>query len=191
MATLPVSAAPPGEADHDELRVMLVTVTKAINEGNFESLEPLLADKFIFTTSDQVTFDSLEGIKAHYETVFQSGEYPVTALVVQPEATILTEFIDDNNGYCYGTAVETYTLKTGKPLVMNSTWTGTVTKVDGKWKLATAHVGIHFMDNPIIDALGASIKWTLVGGLVGGCLIGLLLAWLIGRRKHPRAASTT
>ena len=46
---------------------------------------------------------------------------------------------------------------------MNSTWTGTVTKVDGKWKLATAHVGIHFMENAIIDALGASLKWTLIG----------------------------
>lgn len=183
-AVPPVFGDPPGEADHDELRAMLVTVTKAINEGDFDSLEPILAEKFIFTTADQVTLTSLAAIREHYENVFQSGDYPVTALQVAPEATIKTEFVDDNNGYCYGTAVETYTLKTGKPLVMHSTWTGTVTKTDGKWKLSTAHVGIHFMENAIIDTLNATLKWAMVGGLGAGCLVGLLLAKLSGRRRR-------
>ena len=186
-ALLPARADPPGEADHEELRAMLVTVTKAINEENFDLLEPILAEPFCFTTSDQVTATSLAGIKEHYDQVFKSGDYPVTGLSVQPEAAILTQFTTDTTGYCYGTAAETYTLKAGDPIKLASTWTATVVKVDGGWKLSTAHVGVHFMENPIIDKLGATVKWALIGGLIAGVAGGFLLARLIGGRRARRS----
>ena len=180
----PAFGAPPGEADHHALRSMLTTVTKAVNEDQLDLLEPLVSDQFCLTTSDQVTVTSIEAFKEHFHKVFKSGEYPVTGVTIQPEATIETIFVDDNNGYCYGTAKETYALKVGGTMDFTSHWTATVTKVEGKWKLSTVHAGIYFMENPIVDALTASFKWALIGGVVGGFFVGVILCWILRRKKQ-------
>ena len=178
-----VLAEPPGEKDHEELRAMLVTVSDAINSGDFDSLEPLLAENFVFTTSDQVSLTSLDEIRGHFAKIFESADSPVTGLNIAPTATIETQFVDDNNGFCYGTASETYTLKGGKDMEFTSSWTGTVTRVDGKWKMVAAHVGIHFFENPIVDVLQGTAKWSLIGGSLGGLLIGFLLGKMGGGKK--------
>ena len=180
----PVSAEPPGEADHIELRKMLATVTQAINERDFELLKPILAEPFALTMSDQVTVTNLAGLKEHYAQVFDSGNYPVTGLTVEPTATIPTQFLGDDIGYCFGEAVETYALKVGSPVILTSKWTATMTKADGGWKLAAAHVGVHFMENPIVDALSASVQKMLYGGILAGAIGGFLLARFLGRRKR-------
>lgn len=191
----PLFAEPPGEADHLELRKMLATVTQAINERDFELLKPILAEPFALTMSDQVTVTNLAGLNEHYAQVFDSGKYPVTGLTVEPTATIPTRFLGDDIGYCFGEAVETYALKVGGSVILTSKWTATMIKVDGSWKLAAAHIGVHFMENPIVDALSASVQKMLYGGLLAGAIAGFLLARFLGRRKsqvvETRDAETT
>ena len=47
------------------------------------------------------------------------------------------------------------------------------------WLLASYHVSLNALDNPLIN----SAKKSLIGVAVGTAFIGLILGWLIGRRK--------
>ena len=72
-------------------------------------------------------------------------------------------------------------MKSGQVIEMNSRWSATVVKEDGQWKVAIAHVGTNFLDNPVLNRLtSASKKLALITG-IGGLLIGGLLIRILKR----------
>jgi hypothetical protein len=75
----------------------------------------------------------------------------VAKLTTAPDADVLTHFTADNAGYCYGRGVDTYTLKNGQVVRIRNRWTGVVGKEGGEWKVCAVHVGVNFLDNPLLD----------------------------------------
>ena len=70
---------------------------------------------------------------------------------------------------------------------MRVRWSATVVKEGGEWKVALAHVGTDFLDNPVLEGVKGFAKNLGLGAGVGGVVVGLVLGWLIGRgrRGHP------
>jgi hypothetical protein len=68
--------------------------------------------------------------------------------------------------------------------VAETRWTGTLVKKDGKWKVASFHASANAFDNPILwIALKKVGMW--VG--IGAAVLGLVIGFLIGRRRAARA----
>ena len=62
---------------------------------------------------------------------------------------------------------------------LSSRWTSTSAKIDGQWKV----VGLHLSSNVFTNDLIAEAKRVAIYAGVGGALGGLLIGWLIGRRR--------
>jgi ketosteroid isomerase-like protein len=166
------------EQDHEELRAMMKTVTDAVNGRDPEALIPLLAHPFSITMVDQAHITSIEGLREYFRQRFEGKGSLLESVEIAPKADALTEFLDDKVGVDFGTSTDTYTLKTGRKVVLHSRWTATLLKTADGWKLSAVHAGVDMLDNPI---LRASERLQLVwgaGGLIVGLLLGLGWGWV-------------
>jgi len=91
-----------------------------------------------------------------------------------------TQFFGDL-ALAHGTADESVKLGTGTAFSYTTRWTALLRKLDGTWKAERLHVSLNPIENPIIEARTQAQIWTWgLGGAVGGLLLGFLL----GRRKR-------
>lgn len=154
--------APDREADHQALRELLKKAVDAINAQNVPGLQGCFAKEFVFTSPDQMVITSGEELQAYYERFFTNAEAPITKMQTEVQADILTRFTAANAGYCYGTSLDIYTLKNGRQVKINSRWTAVVVKENDAWKVAAVHVGVNFLDNPVMTMRTLSF-WRKLG----------------------------
>ena len=185
LLSLPLHAAEESDhAIHEELRGILGTVQTAINSGNFDAMLPVLSKDIRATTITQETMSGHAEVSAYFKHWFGPGGF-LKKLNMTFTADALTELSADKTwGIVRGSGMEQYTLSDGRRYVMPTRWSATVVmEADGKWRLRTIHIGTNFLDNPILsDAKRAVVKYAVMAG-GGGLLLGLLLGFLLGRRK--------
>lgn len=171
------------EADHVALRQLRDKVVTGINNLDSKVLAPCFAKDFAFTTVNQTVITNQAQFQNFFDHMFHSKDSLVTAMHTEPKADILTRFTDQNTGICYGSSVDTYTLRTGESVTMNLRWTATVVKEDGQWKVAMAQAGTDFLDNPVLTRLGSFWKTVAISGAIGGLVLGAVLGVTMARRK--------
>jgi ketosteroid isomerase-like protein len=172
------------EADHAALRALRDKAAAAIDKQDMKALASCFAKESAFIAVNQTVVTNETQMQEFFDRMFKSSEALVTSLKTEPKADILTRFLDANTGYCYGTSTDTYTLKSGKVVQMNVRWSATVVKENGEWKVAIAHVGTDFLDNPVLDAAKAFAKNVGLGAGLGGLLFGVVAGVLLGRAKR-------
>jgi ketosteroid isomerase-like protein len=171
------------EADHTALRQLRDKAVAAINNLDGKALAPCFAKEFAFTTVNQTVITNQAQFQEFFDRTFHSPETLVTGIKTEATADILTQFIDENTGVCYGSTKDTYTLKSGGTVTMNNRWSATVVKENGEWKAALVHVGTDFMNNPVLDRAAAAAKKLALGVGIGGLILGLILGRLMGGGK--------
>ena len=141
-----LQAAGERETDHAALRNLMKTVTTAINAQDVKTLEASFATPFVLTSVDQTVLTNMAGIAAYYDRMFHAADAPLAAMKIEPQADVLTRFVGPDAGYCYGSSVDTYTLKNGRIFKFSTRWPAVVIKEDGQWK---AEIQVEKMDNLI------------------------------------------
>jgi len=134
------------EADHAALRQLRDKAVAAINNQDGKALAPCFANEFAFTTVNQTVITNQTQFQEFFDRTFHSPDSLVTGIKTEATANILTRFIDENTGVCYGSAKDTYTLKSGGTVTMSNRWSVTVIKENGEWKAA--------LDKRYAEALG-------------------------------------
>lgn len=150
------------EADHLALRDLLTKATTAVNQEDIETLLTCFTKEFVFTPIDQSVITNQASMTAYYDRIFKSSEGVIAKLKTAPQADILTRFTGPTTGYCYGHAVDAYTIKNGRIFNIKTQWTALVRESEGMWKIEAAHVGVNFIDNPVLDARSMGF-WRKVG----------------------------
>ena len=169
-------------ADHAALRALRGEMVRALQAGDVEKLTGFLAREFVVTTVDQTAITKVSEFKPYMDRMFNGPDALLTGLDVDPEADILTRFVSDTAGYCYGKSTDTYHLKSGGVTQMTSRWTAVLQKEDGEWKVAALHFGTNFLDNPVLDRSIAAGRNLGIGGLLVGLVIGGVAVWMLKRR---------
>ena len=106
------------------------------------------------------------------------GESAFKAYKVEPSADALTTLYGENTGVVAGHSVGSYSLL-GNDYDFDNRWTATLVKIDGEWLLASYHVSLNALDNPILNTASRTLYWALAGGAGAGLIVGLF----IKRRK--------
>jgi hypothetical protein len=177
------------DADHAALRALRDKVTQALSRQDVQALTDCCAKEFAFTTSvDQTILTTPAQVAAYFDRVFRASDALVATMKTEAQADILTRFIDEHTGVCYGSAIDTYTLKSGKEAKLNVRWSATVLKEDGQWKIAVVHAGVNVLDNPILaNAVTSSRRVAILAAPIA-LLLGLILGVIIqGRRPKAKA----
>ena len=168
--------------DHEELRGLLKIFTQAFNTRQLDGLIPLLHRNFSVTMVNQDVVTTPQELKGYLDKQFNGPNAPLKDVKTQPEADVLTTFVEGRIGINRGNSTDTYTLKDGRVVTIKTRWTGTAIKDEGKWKVLNAHIGLNILDNPILDAAEA-LKYIWGGaGIAIGLLLGIL-GMLFLRRK--------
>lgn len=139
-------------ADHDALRALRDKVEQSINAGDMQGLSNYLAKDFTFITSDQTVITDRAGIVKYWDSMFKSEKSPIISMTTKFNADILTQFLSPEIGYCRGTSSDTYTLRNKRKIAITSRWSVVLVKEQNAWKISTAHVGVNFLDNPVLAA---------------------------------------
>jgi len=174
------------EADHAALRALRDKVVQAIDNQDIKTLASCFAKEFAFTAVNQTVVTNETQMQELFDRMFRGNDALVTTLKTEPKADILTRFVDTNTGICYGSSKDTYTMKSGKVVEMNVRWSATVVKENGEWKVAIAHVGTDFLNNPVLEGVEEFTKMIGFGAGVGGLLVGLVIGRMLGRAKTTR-----
>jgi ketosteroid isomerase-like protein len=176
-------ASEPRESDHTELRSLMNDVTVAMNERDVLRLTKSLAREFSVTTVDQKTLTSTKQLEDYFEKTFNSPNSLVTDFKIAPQADVLTKFMGETSGFCYGENLESYTMRDGRKVEMKSRWTAALIKEDGRWKIAAVHAGVNFLDNPLVHKLGSAVTRSTALGFVVGAVVMLLVSFVFRKLK--------
>lgn len=177
--TLSAQAPDPRAADHEELRALLRNGTQALNARQIDALAPLFARQFIITTVDGRTFRDLAGFKSYIDELYGTR---VEKIEFHPEAAELTQFVGADTGLSWGKSDDTYTFKGGDVRTMTSHWTATVTREDGRWKVAALHMSANILDNPVIAEAKKYVWIAAAVAFLLGLILGFALRALTARR---------
>jgi hypothetical protein len=109
----------------------------------------------------------------------------VNSYKTEAEVDDLTHLYGDT-GVATGKSRDQFVLTDGRDFEVNSRWTTTLVKRDGRWKVASFHASTDMFDNPVLHiAIRRTAWWTGASAGVVGLLIGTIATWLLRRRLAP------
>ena len=173
------------QAIHDELRGVLNGIQEAVNSEKYGDLGQYFHENLTITTINQEVISTRAEIEPYFDKWFGPGGYLKT-LRMSLEADELTEFYADKTfGIVRGSGEEDYVLSDSRSFPMKTRWTATVIKdTDGQWRILTLHLGTDFLNNPILAVAEESAKFFGMAGGAAGLVFGLLIMFMLGRRKR-------
>lgn len=184
IAICTVLCAQPARAEedpaHDELRALRAAVIEAINKGDIDGTIQYVHPEVVVTWQNNEVCRGRDGLLAFFNRM---GKDSFKSYKVEPTPDDLTVLYGKDTGVSFGGSVGVYALL-GKEFEFHNRWTATIVKEDGKWLLASYHVSLDALDNPILN----TAKNILYAGAGGGLLVGLVIGILIGRRRKKTVA---
>jgi ketosteroid isomerase-like protein len=178
------AAEEPDHAIHEELRAVLAAMQNAINAGKFDDMLPVISPDVRATPITQEVISKRDEVSGYFKRWFGPGGF-LKSLQMTLTADALTELSADKTwGLARGSGLERYTLADGRIYDMKTRWTAVVQKeADGKWRLRGIHIGTDFLDNPILTDAKSKVLKVGLASAGGGLLVGVVLGFLIRRRK--------
>ncbi|MSR65675.1 MAG: nuclear transport factor 2 family protein [Verrucomicrobiae bacterium] len=158
---------------HNELRALRDKVLDGINKQDVDGVISCLSTNVVITWQNNDVCRGHAGVREHFERM---GKNAFKGYKEPPAADELTILTGDNTGVVFGHSVGTYKLL-GSEFEFKNRWTATLVKENGKWVLASYHVSLNALDNPILNAAKKGLYWA--GGI--GALIGIVVGALLSR----------
>lgn len=169
---------------HKQLSAVKDRMVAAMNRKDEAALLAELDPNVSFTAMNNETFHGIAGAKAYYAKMMVGSSRIVEdmSLSVKPD-DYSTLYLDDRAAVTTGTSNAHFKLKGGREFDVPLRWTASLVNVGGQWKLASIHFSANMFENPIMAAVEHFAWW--IAGAAG--LLGLLIGWLLGRRRRKPA----
>jgi len=167
------------EQDHVQLRALRERLVDGINKGNIDAIDADLHPNIVITWQDGQVCKGRDQVRKFYENMISKSKKTFQGYKVPPtadEKTIL--YSGATTGVVYGKSVGRFFLA-GKEIEVPNRWTATVVKENGQWTLASYHVSMNVLDNPLLNGIKKSSGFVAIIALAAGTLVG----WLLGRKK--------
>lgn len=160
---------------HNELRTLRTAVIEGITKGDIDAVLRHVHPNVVVTWQNAEVCRGADGLK---EFFLRMGKQTFRGYKVPPTPDDLTILHGGDTGVSFGQVVAQYDLF-GKSFELRSRWTATLVKENGRWLLASYHVSMNVLDNPLLNAAKQSLIWVGIGAAVAGLVLGLLF----GRRR--------
>ncbi len=172
------------EQDHIELRALKDAIVAGITSGDIDAIVDGLHPDCVVTWQNGEVCRGREAVREFYENMAAQPKKTFQGYKVPPTSDEPTIFYSDATaGVVFGHNVGRFFLM-GKEIEMPNRWTATVVKTDDRWQVASYHVSMNVLDNPMLSGVKT-------GGLIGAgiaLLGGGGLGWFIGRRSRREGA---
>ena len=160
---------------HNEFRALRTEMIDAITKGDFEAVLRNVHPNVVVTWQNGEVCRGHKGLSEFFNRM---GKEAFKGYKIPPKPDELTILHGDSTAVSFGQTVAQYKLL-GKDYELKSRWTATFQKEGGRWLLASYHVSMNVLDNPLLNAAKSGIY--VAAGV--SILIGLVIGLLIGKRK--------
>ncbi len=164
---------------HNELRKLKTEITAAANRKDYAALLNHLHPNVVVTWQDAQVCRGRAQVEAYLHRMADGPSAVVESFQMNPTVDELTILYGDT-GVAFGGSADEFKLKSHLQFTQKSRWTATMVKYEGRWVVASLHASVDVFDNPLL----AAAKKTGMGLGIGGLIIGVLIGWMLGRRKR-------
>jgi uncharacterized protein (TIGR02246 family) len=160
----------------------------AYNAHDLDALLSLCHEDIIVTWQNAEVSRGREGVRAYYQKMMTGEQRVVDDLQANPTVDDRAILFGENTAVSRGQMNDRYKLRDGTDFALNSRWSATLVKEDGKWLVASFHASTNAFDNDILRMVARKTT-TVVGGaaLVLGLLLGTGGYWLLAKRGRKPA----
>lgn len=173
--------AAPDEPGLDALRAGVID---SFVKGDIDRLLTFLDPDVVVTWQNGEVSRGPAEVRAYYDRMMK-GERPIVQKVTA-DPRVLGRRLGPDWAVSWGNLNDHFVLTDGSELALNSVFTITTAKRDGRWLLTGYHASVNAFDNPVLKLATRRVAtWSVIGGAVAGVLLG----FLVGRRAGARAAA--
>jgi len=180
----PAQAAVAPEALHNELRKMRDDMLAAIARSDFEAILPYLHPNVVFTPMNGEVSRGPQAIRAYFDKMLKGPDAIVKSIRLGVEVDRLADFYGDT-ALAFGSSNDQYALSNGMDFQVQTRWTASLVRENGRWLITAFHSSANAFDNPILEKARqlAMLQWGGIG-TAAGALIGALVGRAVGRRRR-------
>lgn len=187
----PIASRGNDEAVHETLRTLKreaeASFNKAGKSGKLEDLQGLLDylhDNVVLAAMNGDIVVGKKSIIEYFNRKLTGSTRTVKSVHHVFDVAALTTLYGGDTGVAYGTSIGTWELTGGINFNVDTTWTATMVKEDGKWLLASFQFGPNIFDNPVLNKAASALYWGVgVAGVVG-LVLGFLLCKIAARKRR-------
>jgi uncharacterized protein (TIGR02246 family) len=184
VTTVVADPVPSTEALHDELRKLRDDVLAAIEKNDFDAIMPHLHPNVVFTPMNGEVCRGPQEIRAYFDKMLKGPDAIVKNIRLEVEVDRLTDLYGDT-GLAFGKSQDHYTLNDGMDFPIQTRWTCSLIRENGRWLITAFHSSANVFENPILERARQAVKLQWGGiGLAAGVLLGALLGVALGRRRR-------
>ncbi len=184
LSAISADAVDPHEADRKQLLQIFAEIVNGINEQNIDRMVAQMDENATVIWLNAEASRGHADIKAYYKRMVGTGDailkkYTTTAKVAAPARFIGDIAVAD------GAMEDEFFPIRRDAFKLNSNWSVTCVKRDGKWKIVHLHLSTNVFNNNLLDEVKQMVWYA--GG--GGLLAGLALMFVIGRLTRGKKAA--
>lgn len=164
--------------DRIVLKTILADIETAINKKDLTSaLKHIHPEGFIIFHNGTVA-KGHEGISAFNDKMFKGNAAILKGHSTKATVDAPATFYDHDMAVAYGTVVDNFKFMDGLDMDVESKWSATIRKNEGKWQVVAMSFTANVFDNPILSNAKKSVMYFALGGF----LLGLIICIFVGKR---------
>jgi ketosteroid isomerase-like protein len=171
---------------HDELRGLRDALKEAFNKKDIDALLKHLHPDVIVTWQNGEVSKGPEAVRDYYKRMLVGDKSVLIDVQADPEVTDLSLLFGEPamTAVAYGKLKDRYKLRDGSEFTMDSRFSATAVKKDGKWLIVNFHGSTNVFENDVLRMYVSKTAWW-TGGVAAGValLLGLAIGWFLGKKK--------
>lgn len=165
---------------HNEIREMRDGAIAAFVSRDKDKFLAYFSDETLFTAMNNEALGGREAAGEYWDRMLTGSSSLISDIQVEFEVDELTTlYLEERVGTAFGDMTTAIEMRGGLALSVPLRWTAALVKQPEGWKVAALHFSANMFENPLESTFQKYLWWMLA--IVA--LVGLLLGWIIGRRR--------
>ena len=173
---------------HEELRVLRDGMVDAFQKKDIERMLDNLHEEVVVTYQNAEVSRGHAGVRDFHQRMNEGDNPAVKSLESVFNVDELSIIYGDDTAVAFGSMQDEFELTRGMDFSLESRWTATLVKEDGRWLVAALHVSTNMFENGVSDLL---IKWNSIKvgtiALLIGLVLGIVLPKMVAKSRKREA----
>jgi len=186
---LPATAADdPHAADRQALIRLFREMEASINAQDVERMVAQMHPQATVTWLNGEVSRGHDEIRAYYQRMVKGDQRILDRYLTTAKLGASARFFGNGEvAVADGTMADEFFPVARGPFRLDSNWTSTSAKIDGRWQVVALHLSANVFTNSLMAEAQSAIRLAAGGAALGGLLMGALLTWLWCRRGAQSA----